>query len=152
VGGKSAWIGAKAVSAVAVLTALSIAACTGGTSGSTATPTPLSFAQQPVDRAGVPTAEIVEQTGGQPTTSGIQIDDGCVVGRIPSPQGTGQVFGNGVNIVAEVDSLLTFSRAVSETALVACRGNPGRTEVEQLVARLNGVPGMRVVDYSWPGR
>lgn len=127
-------------------------ACTSPGSAPSGTPTPLAFAQQPVDRAGVPTAEVVQQSGGQPAETGFQQEDGCVVGRIPATQGVGQIFGNGVNVVVEVDSLFTFSRAIGDTAAVACRGNPGRTEVEQLVARLNGTPGARVVDYSWPGR
>lgn len=75
-----------------------------------------------------------------------------MVGQIPASQGVGQIFGNGVNVVIEVDSLFSFSRAVADTSAVACRGNPGRTEVDQLVARLNGQPGMRVIDYAWPGR
>jgi hypothetical protein len=112
----------------------------------------LSFVPQPVDRANVPTAEVVREVGGQPAPTGLQIEDSCVIGRIPATQGQGQVFGNGVNVVVEVDSLQTFSRAVADTAAVACRGNPGKTEVDQLVARLNGVQGMRVTDYTWPGR
>jgi len=99
----------------------------------------------------VPTAEVVPQSG-TPLPSGLQVEDRCLVGRIPSVPGTGQIFGNGVNIVVQADSLQTFTRALADAAPIACGSNPSPTEGQQLIARLNGVPGLRVVDYTWPGR
>ena len=138
-----------------MLTAL---ACAGGggsplpTSGGVqGTATPIAFAQQPVDRGSVPTAVVIEQTG-TASPAGIQFEDGCVTGQATVVPGRGQVFGSGVSIVVDVDSIQTFSRAVADTSSVVCRGGVGQNDVQQLVARLNGVPGMTVVDYTWPGR
>jgi hypothetical protein len=136
---------------------LTVLACAGGvgspsTSGGVqGTATPIAFAQQPVDRGSVPTAVVVEQSG-TASPAGIQFEDGCITGQAAGVPGRGQVFGSGVNIVVDVDSIQTFSRAVADTSSVVCRGGTGQNDVQQLVARLNGVPGMRVVDYTWPGR
>ena len=126
-------------------------ACTQEGSGQSGTPTPIAFEQRAVDRSRIATAEVVRDTGEQ-TPSGLRIEDGCVVGQLPPPPSRGQIFGNGVNIVVDVNSTENFSRAVADTSLVACRGAPQRDTVEQLVARINGIPGTRVVDYTYPGR
>lgn len=129
--------------------ALMAVACTGGTvtgPGGTAV-----VGLPTVDRSRVPTAEVIQRTG-PPGESGLEITDNCVIGHLPSEPGTGQIIGQGVNVVIDVDTTFTFSRAVSETALVACRPGVGQPEVERLVAGLNGIPGARVRDFAWPGR
>ena len=135
----------------------SVLACGGGNPEAPSTgavnPGVPAFATQPVDPGRVPTALSIRQVGAEPTMpSGMQIDDNCVVGRLPSQPGTAQIFGQGVNVIIDVDTTFTFSRAVAETAAVACRPNVGRTEVERLVATLNGLQGARVRDFAWPGR
>jgi hypothetical protein len=110
------------------------------------------FATRPVDLANVPTAVSLQSTSGEPTMiPGMHLEDNCVAGRLPSQPGTGQIIGQGVNVIIEVDTTLTFSRAVAETAAVACRPNVGRAEVERLVGTLNGLQGARVRTYNWPG-
>src|SRR5205085_5147034 len=104
-------------------------------------------------RASVPTAAVTQVVGGQPVAgSGLQIEDRCMVGRMDTGSTTGQVFGNGVNIVVEVDSVQSFSRVVGDTAQLVCGSSPSASEGQQLVARLNASPGIHVVDYTWPNR
>ena len=147
------WIGRGGVVALAAIALFSIVGCTPSAAGPGATATPIAFAQQPVDRSTVPTAEVIQEpAGGPPASTGLQIEDSCVVGRMAAPQGQGQIFGGGVNIVVETDSIQTFSRGVADTSAAVCRGNFTQNDFQQLVARINGIPGMRVLESSAPGR
>jgi len=132
-----------------VAIALMAVACTGGTATSPGVP---AVATPTADRAGVPTAEVIQRAGGPTAVPALEITDNCVVGQLWNAPGSGQIFGQGVNVVVDADSPFTFSRAVAETAIVACRPGVGQPEVERLVAELNGIPGARVRDFSWPGR
>ena len=151
--GKAVWLHPAAQFGVQIALALALTACTSGTAPTGATATAVGSVPQPVDRSGVPTAAVTQIVGGQPASpSGLQIEDRCMVGRMDSGTNTGQVFGNGVNIVVEVDSVQSFSRVVGDTAQLVCGSNPSGSEGQQLVARLNASPGIHVVDYTWPNR
>jgi hypothetical protein len=151
------WIRSGRVAVALIAVSWLNIACTGESpqSPSASAPNPgvPAFATRQVDPRTVPTAVSIQQIGPEPTMApGMHLEDNCVTGRLPSQPGTGQIFGQGVNVIIEVDTTFTFSRAVAEVAGVACRPNVGRTEVERLVATLNGFQGARVHDYSWPGR
>ncbi len=131
----------------------SVLACagSGASSGSSSSDGAPVSATRAVDPRAVPTAEIIRSQG-EPSATGLEIDDNCVTGRLPGRSGTGQIAGQGVDLVVDADSIQTFSQAVATTAVVVCRPGVGQTEVVNLVATLNGIPGIRVRDFSWPGR
>ena len=139
-------VGAVCVLAAAVLTL----ACS-SFSGVSGTPTPIAFIQQPADRSRAPTAETSARVG-SPSPAGLHIEDNCITGQTDPLPATGTISGNGVNIVIETNTPENFSRAVADTSAAACRGNMQRSDLDQLVARLNGIPGVRVVDSSLVGR
>ena len=153
-----AWIAGRmghwGLAGLAAGAALILAACSGNSpSGSTASaPGAPAFATVPRDPNTIPTAEVVQGPARQPTSTGLQIDDGCVTGRLPGADRVGQIYGQGVNVVVEADNLQAFSQAVASTSQVACRSGVGRREVERLVATLNGIQGLHVRDYNWPGQ
>jgi hypothetical protein len=137
--------------AVCALAAVLNLACSDQPSGPPATATPIQFQRTGSDRASLASPEVV-QTGGSPAPSGLTIEDNCVVGQMAPPPGRGQILGNGVNVVVDVNTPENFSRAVADTSSVVCRPGMQRGDVDQLVARLNGVPGIRVVESDVTGR
>jgi len=127
-------------------------ACSFQESGPPATATPILFNQQPSgERARLASPEVITR-GGEPSVAGVHIEDNCVTGQIDPLPARGQIFGNGVNIVVDANTPENFSRAVADTSSFICRPNVQRSDVDQLVARLNGIPGIRVVDSTLVGR
>ena len=142
------WLATIASACASVGLVLSLACSSASGSG---TPTPIAFVQQPADRSRAPTAETSAHVG-SPSPSGLHIEDNCITGQADPPPSRGQISGNGVNIIIESNTPENFSRAVADTASVACRSTFQRGDLDQLVARLNGIPGVRVVDSSLTGR
>ncbi|SRR6266545_459148 len=127
-------------------------ACVDQAAGPPATATPIQFNQQPqAGRAPLASPEVITR-GGEASVPGLHIEDNCITGQIDPLPARGQIFGNGVNLVVDADTTENFSRAVADTSSIVCRPNVQRSDVDQLVARLNGIQGIRVVDSTLVGR